>query len=48
MAAKKKLILILPSTSHPVIRFTLSLFYNAPATFSLFILPALTPEDYTI
>lgn len=44
----KKLILVLPSTSHPVIRLALTFFYNAPATFSLFILPALTPEDYTI
>jgi radical SAM superfamily enzyme YgiQ (UPF0313 family) len=48
MTAKKELILILPSTSHPVIRLALTFFYNAPATFSLFILPALTPKDYTI
>ena len=44
----KDLILVLPSTSHPVIRLALKLFFNAPSTFSLFILPALTPEDYKI
>jgi len=45
---KKELILILPATSHPVIRLALRFFYNAPATFSLFMIPALTPKGYTI
>lgn len=45
---EKKLILVLPSTSHPVIRLVLKFFFNTPATFSLLILPALTPKDYAI
>lgn len=45
---KKKLILILPSISHPVIRLVIRFFFKTPGTFPLFVLPALTPRDYTI
>lgn len=45
---KKELILILPASSHPVIRFVLRLVFTTPGTFSLYILFALAPKDYTI
>jgi radical SAM superfamily enzyme YgiQ (UPF0313 family) len=45
---KKELILVLPPTSHALIRLVLRFFFQTPGTFPLFILPALTPKDYTI
>lgn len=45
---QKKLILVFPSTSHPIVRLGLRLFAKYPGVYSFFILSALTPKDYSI
>ena len=46
---KKELILVLPATDHPFLRLVIYLFLRTPpGTFSLFIIPALTPPEYRV
>jgi len=46
---KKEFYLVVPATDHPVLRICIYLFLRVPpGTFSLFILPALTPPEYKV
>ncbi len=45
---KKLVIFIIPSTTHPIIRFVVWLTLRTPSTFSLLILSALTPSKYEV
>ena len=45
----KDLILVLPAMDHPFLRLVVYLFLRtSPGTFSLFIIPALTPPEYRV
>ena len=49
VSKKKELVLVLPATDHPFLRLLIYLFLRTPpGTFSLFIIPALTPPEYRV